>query len=292
MVAPVDTKNPVAVADFVIGKFKAIYPQTRWVWLGRVFEEMEGLFNGRHPEYAPIDLRYHDFEHTLQATTCIAQLFEGRAMARVEPRLDSRHFELGVAAALLHDTGYLKLRSDSQGTGAKYTFCHVVRSCGFAASYLPTLGADDYEVEAVMGAINCTGPSNEMTRLRFRHPVEHMTGCALATADFLGQMAAPEYPDELEILFEEFRESDTFLHMPAERRMFKSARDLVEKTPAFWERFVFPKLKTDCQSVYRFLSRPSPDGPNVYVDAVERNIRIIKARIAAFPTESTLVAAS
>ena len=51
----------------------------------------------------------------------------------MEPKLNPRLFELAVAAVLLHDSGYLKLRSDNVGTGAKYTYCHVLRSCSFAA---------------------------------------------------------------------------------------------------------------------------------------------------------------
>ena len=182
---------------------------------------------------------------------------------------------------LLHDAGYLRLRSDNVGTGAKYTFCHVLRSCAFAASYLPTLGADDYEVEAVLGAINCTGPTKEISRLHFRDPIERVIGCALATADYLGQMAAADYPDELDILFDEFQESDDFIRLPASRRAFKSAVELKQRTPLFWHKFVQRKLESDFQAVYRFLARPFPHGRNAYLDAVEKNIAKIERRNAA-----------
>jgi hypothetical protein len=157
----------------------------------------------------------------------------------------------------------------------------VLRSCAFAASYLPSIGASDYEVEGVLGAINCTGPTKEISRLRFREPVERVIGCALATADYLGQMAAADYPDELEILFNEFRESDEFIHLPPSRRAFKSAPELVERTPLFWQKFVRAKLESDFQAVYRFLARPYPHGPNLYIESVEKNIAIIKRRIEA-----------
>jgi hypothetical protein len=284
MFPPVDTKNPTAVTAFVEGKFAAMYPGASLQWLDTLFRDMETLFDGRHPDYARIDIRYHDFEHTLQATVCLVMLLEGRHGAGVEPRLGPREFELAVSAVLLHDSGYLKLRSDTVGTGAKYTFCHVLRSCAFAASYLPTLGATDYEVEGVLGAINCTGPTKEISRLRFREPVERVIGCALATSDYLGQMAAADYPEELEILFSEFQESDDFIRLPASRRTFKSASDLIERTPAFWKKLVLPKLESDFQAVYRFLARPYPHGPNMYLDAVERNIAKIKAMSAARKT--------
>ena len=276
MFPPVETKNPGAVAAFVAGKFAEMYPDASDDWLNRIFRDMEDLFTGRHPDFAPCDIRYHDFEHTLQATVCITLLLEGRHIAQVHPKLTARQFQLAVAAVLLHDSGYLRVRSDTSGTCAKYTYCHVLRSCAFAASYLPTLGASDYEVEAVLGAINCTGPTKQISRLFFREAAERVIGCALATADYLGQMAAADYPDELEILFVEFEESDNYIHLPPSRRAFKSAAELVEKTPLFWKKWVQPKLESDFQAVYRFLARPYPSGANPYLNAVEKNIAKIK----------------
>lgn len=280
MFPPVETKDPAAVAAFVTEKFSAMFPGTRPTWLKRLFRDIEDLFTGRHPDYAPCDVRYHDLEHTLQATVCLTLILEGRIMADVEPKLNARQFQLAMAAVLLHDAGYLRVRSDNIGTGAKYTYCHVLRSCAFAASYLPTLGADDYEVEAVLGAINCTGPTKQVSRLYFREPVERIVGCALATADYLGQMAAADYPDELEILFDEFKESDDYIHLPESRRPFKSSADLISKTPMFWKKWVLPKLEADYQAMYRFLARPYPQGPNPYLNAVEKNIAKVERRFA------------
>ena len=280
MFPPVDTKNARAVEAFVEKKFKAMYPRASLKWLKRIFRDMLDMFEGRNPDFGAIDIRYHDFEHTLQATVCITLLLEGRFAAKAEPLVSARQFELAVASVLLHDAGYLKLRSDTHGTCAKFTYCHVLRSCSFAASYLPSLGASTLEVEAVLGAINCTGPTKEISRLYFRDPVERIIGCALATADYLGQMAADDYPDELEILFHEFDESDDYIHVPKSARMFKSTADLVAKTPNFWRKLVRAKLESDFQALYRFLARPYPNGANPYIDAVERNIAIIESRSA------------
>ena len=277
----VDTKDPKAVSAFVAQKFASMYPGASMHFIKTILRDVEALFSGEHPSYSAIDVRYHDFEHTLQAAVCITQLLEGRHRADVEPKISARMFELGMAGVLLHDVGYLKLRSDRKGTGAKYTYCHVLRSCSFAASYLPSLGANDQEIEAVLGAINCTGPTKKIGMLRFRDPVERLIGCALATADFLGQMAALDYPDELEILYNEFDESDDYLHLPASRRAFKSADDLIERTPLFWKKFVLPKLESDFQAMYRFLAQPYPAGPNPYIDAVEKNIATIRERSLA-----------
>jgi hypothetical protein len=280
MFPPVDTKNASTVAAWVQQKFGAMYETSSSSWLDRLFADVQTLFAGRHPDYGAIDLRYHDLEHTLQATVCLTDLLEGCQRSPDAPRIKSRQFELGIAAVLLHDAGYLKLRSDQIGTGAKYTFCHVLRSCSFAASYLPTLGASEAEVGAVLSAINCTGPTKEIGRLHFRNAIERFIGSALASADYLGQMSAHNYPDELGILFAEFAESDDFVHLPASERFFSSAEDLVARTPGFWYHVVLPKLENEFQGAYRYLARPFPDGPNAYLDAVANNIRIIEQRVA------------
>jgi hypothetical protein len=276
----VETKDATAVASFVAARFGEMYPGASLVWLHTLFREVVDLFHGRRSDYGAADLGYHDLEHTLQATVCLTLLLEGRLSAGAEPKLSPRHFELALSAVLLHDTGYLKLRSDVSGTGAKYTYCHVLRSCAFAASYLPTLGANDREVEIVVNAISCTGPAADINVVQFRDPMARIIGSALGTADYLGQMSARDYPDELEILYREFNEADEYLHVPASRRAFASAEDLMARTPAFWQNFVRRKLDADFQGMHRFLALPYPDGRNVYIESVEHNIAEIQRRVA------------
>ena len=282
----VDTKNPAEVAALVRGIFHPLFPAAEITLIDRAFADIEALYNGRHPDYQAIDLGYHNLEHTLQATVCLSFLLQGAQHSGEIAPLTSRQFELASVTALLHDTGDLKIRADQGGTGAKYTLTHVLRSCAFAASYLPTIGTREQEVAGVLSAINCTGPTNEIGRLNFQNSVELFIGCAMATADYLGQMAAPDYPDKLGVLYGEFLESDDFLGMTPARRLFKSQEDLTRKTPDFWTKFIRPKLETQLQSVYRFLARPYPGGRNVYLEAVERNIALVRARIAASPSPS------
>jgi hypothetical protein len=281
MLPPIDTKSATAVAEAVRAIVAATFPGATLPAADRLFADVQAMFTGHYLDYQAVDLGYHDFEHTLQATLCFVRLFAGRHVARAEPVLSVRHFELGLAAALLHDTGYLKLRSDHAGTCAKYTRVHVLRSCAFAASYLPAVGFTLRDTEIVTGAIRCTGPISRLARLYFNARTDQLLGCMLVTADYLGQMAATDYPDELELLFHEFLESDEFFHLPTEHFTFRSARELTEKTPDFWTKFVRPKLEKEFEGVYRFLASPYPDGPNPYVDAIERNIALVRTRIAA-----------
>jgi hypothetical protein len=63
--------------------------------------------------------------------------------------------------------------------------------------------------------------------------------------------------------------------------MFSSATDLMQKTPAFWEKYVQVKLSRDFGGLYRFLSDPYPSGPNYYLDRIEANMKKLRQQIGA-----------
>src|SRR5678816_2591287 len=117
----VDTRNPAEVEKAVYEVYRRLFPDGDRSFVPRAFEWARQCFSGRFDDYQAIDARYHDFEHTLQGTLCLARLLGGRHVAQAEPVIPRRGFELCLLAILLHDTGYLKKRSDSTGTGAKYT---------------------------------------------------------------------------------------------------------------------------------------------------------------------------
>ncbi len=270
-----DTTCPESVTEATLDVARDLFPGSAEQFTRELFAGITKLFTGGNPDYQANDIKYHDFRHTLQVTVAYVDLFSARQQSGEAP-FTHRQFELGLAVALLHDSGYLKLRSDREGTGAKYTFCHVLRSCALAASYLPTLGLKADEIDIVLAAIRCTGPSTAGMRLRFSRSEDHVLASLVATADYLGQMAAADYPDELELLFTEFAESDVFLGIPASQRLFKSAHQLVSGSTAFWEQVVKRKLQDDFLGVYRFLTQP--DGSNPYLDAIEHNLSLIARR--------------
>src|SRR5215467_1802781 len=136
MFDPVLTKDPAAVEFEVQSAYLAMFPAGDRLFVPRVFGWMLACFSGGYRDYQAVDARYHDFEHTLQGTLCMARLLRGRHSAGAEPRLTQRALELGLMAILLHDTGYLKKRDDTTGTGAKYTIVHVTRSAEFAEQLL------------------------------------------------------------------------------------------------------------------------------------------------------------
>ncbi len=237
---------------------------------------VETLFHGRHPDYQKVDLRYHNLQHTVLATQCYVDLGGGCARQGSTPGFGPREFSLGYAAIMLHDSGYLKTRDDVTGTGAKYTTTHVQRSCVLAGIMLPGLGCSPEEIEGVQNAIRCTGLTSRIEQIVFKTASQRTTGCMVATADYLGQMADPDYPDKLPSLYLEFEEANDFNGVPPEQRPFKSAKDLMAKTTGFWNGFAMPKLEREYEGVYRWLALP--DGGNPYLRAVEQNLAAIAAR--------------
>ena len=132
----VDTRDLPAVQREVESIFASLFPEADGRFIARAFGWTEQCFSGKYPGYQAIDARYHDLEHTLQGTLCLARLLCGRHFAGAVPVLTPGMFELGLLAILMHDAGYLKVHGDDQGTGAKYTLTHVRRSAEFARIFL------------------------------------------------------------------------------------------------------------------------------------------------------------
>lgn len=272
-----DTKSSAAVQAAVTGIYSGMFPKAGPGYVARVFGWAVDAFAGRYRDYQPVDARYHDLEHTLQGTLCYAQILQGRQRAGAAPVVPQRMFELGLLAILLHDTGYLKVRGDNEGTGAKYTLIHVSRSANFAQQLLADKGFTTEDAGTIMRMIRCTGVNVKLDAIPFQSELERIIGFCIGTADLLGQMAAADYVDKLPILFAEFAESARY---SGTKTMFESAEHLLRMTPGFWEKYVLPKIEKDFQSVHRFLAEPYPDGPNPYLAAIEANIERSKRMVA------------
>jgi hypothetical protein len=281
MYPAVNTKDPAAVAREAQTIYQTLFPEADPLFVSRAFSWTIECFAGQHEDYLPIDARYHDLEHTLQGTLCMVRLLHGWHL-NGQPRLTPRLFQLGLLAILFHDTGYLKKRTDTEGTGAKYTAIHVHRSADFASRFLHAKGYPPADIRAVQHMIRCTGVDVDLTAIPFSDEREQLTGFALGTADLLGQMSAPDYVEKLPILYAEFAEAGRHptgvkAHLPG----FASAAELIRHTPAFWTEFVRPRIERDFRGLYRFLNDPWPDGPNPYVERVEANIARIRQETAA-----------
>jgi hypothetical protein len=275
----VNTRDPLAVAAQVRADFRAMYPAGNHAFVSQAFVWAIDCFTGRDPQFLPIDARYHDLEHTLQGALCLSTLLRGRAETGAEPPIPQPLAELCLLAILLHDTGYLKQRSDTAGTGAKYTLTHVQRSCEFAERLLLARGFTPAQVQSVQNMIRCTGMGANVGGIPFAGEAERLCGYALGTADLLGQMAARDYVDKLPILFEEFVESGKH-NGSAGAVGFSSAEDLMRKTPVFWDKYVQPKIQGDFRGLYRFLANAAGTAPNEYLARIESNLARLRDSFA------------
>lgn len=279
MLPNVDTRNPSEVEKYVQAIYRRLFPAGEATFIPQSFAWAGAFFSGRHPGYQAIDAAYHDFEHTLQGTLCLAQIWERRAAAGVRPVMPRRMVELSVLAILFHDTGYLKRAGDTAGTGAKYTLTHVSRSADFAAEFLAPRGLSGAEIRSVQNMILCTGVAAHLDRIPFQSVEERIAGFTLATADLLGQMAADDYVAKLPELFEEFAEAVRFAGAETAGVLahYKDADELRRSTPEFWRGYVLPRLDNEFGGQHRFLNDPYPDGPNPYIEKILRNLSAIES---------------
>ena len=280
MQVAIDTREPSQVEAEVQKVYLEIFPQGDRNYIPMIFQWAREWFAGKYGDYLPIDAHYHDLEHTLRGALCMARLLGGREAQKQKPALTQRMFELGMLAILMHDSGYLKKRGDTGGTGAKYTLTHVDRSLDFAGEVMREHGFPEAEIRAVQHMICCTGINVKLENIQFQNELERITGFALGTCDLLGQMAASDYVDKLPTLYAEFAEAANY----SEGKMkaggfFSSAHDLVQKTPLFWENYVLPKINGPFLGLHRFLNDPYPDGPNRYLESIEANIARIRREV-------------
>ncbi len=273
----VNTKDPTAVCAYA----QKVFAGLGWVQsaplVEKIFADVTRMFAGQYPGYRGIDMSYHDFEHTLQATVCLLSIIKGRQQAGAAPTLHRRDAELSLMAVLLHDAGFLKQIEDNTGTGAKYTLIHERRSCQFARAYLPQYAVTPDEMDDVCAAINCTGPRNHIAGHAFHRPEARIIACIVVTADYLAQMSAPDYLGKLPLLFREFQEAFDFEQVPPDQRPYQTLRELQQKTPDFWHKFVQPLLANEADAMYRYLSITGQ--PNPYLLAVEDNLTRIRRRL-------------
>jgi len=276
------THDPSAVAGEVQRIYQKMFPGTGYFFVPQAFGWAIDCFTGYFDNYQPVDTRYHDFEHTIQGTLCMARILYGRHLAEVKPAVPQNYFELGLLAILLHDTGYLKQWDDTHGTGAKYTATHVARSVEFADKLLTQKKFNHEEIRAVQNMIRCTGVDAALDEIPFQSDMEKTTGLALGTADLVGQMAAEDYVQKLPILYAEFAEAALYGKGDTHSiSAFSSAEDLMEKTPGFWKKYVLSKLENEFGGMVRFLNSPYPDGTNFYLDRVEANLAELNHRMTA-----------
>jgi hypothetical protein len=207
----------------------------------------------------------------MQATAAVADLLAAHRQNPVIAILKERDWEMAIAAAILHDTGYLKRHADGNGSGAKYSAIHVGRSCFHAWDLLPPFGFTPDELRQIQNAICATAIAVRMEELPFREPREWLIGALVATGDMLGQMAAEDYPERLAGLYLEFREATLFSRLQkASFAVHKNLLDLLQGTERFYNGYVTRMLDHEWKGIYRIMD--DQHGRNRYIDRIRLNI--------------------
>jgi hypothetical protein len=287
----VQTTDADAVAAEVIRLFHGLFRDEGAGALERAFRDVADLYAGKHPEYWPCDTEYHDLQHVLDVTLAMARIMDGYHQARSESEspLTPELFTMGVVAALFHDFGYLRRRSDYRHRyGAEYTMTHVSRSAGFLRQYVVGLGLGVPIARAASNVVHFTGYEQQAHNIRLSSELMRRLGQMLGTADIIAQMSDRCYLEKCrDRLYPEF----LLARRTAERRgarpglfAFASGAELVHKTPDFYKTAT-RRMNVELAGAYAYAERHF-GGANLYLEAMQKNVRYAEA-IAEGPGAAT-----
>jgi len=269
--------NPAAVRDAVHELFAETFPGLSFDKLWLAFYDFERLFTGRFPGYKGCDTTYHDMQHTLDMTLALARLAVGYERS-VEPadRLGAGRAQMAVITSLFHDSGYIRheVRDRDFSNGAEFTLYHVSRSADFLRRYLPELGmTKDVGISSMI--VHFTGYELDLDKIELDDPRDIICGHLIGTADLIAQMADRCYLEKCrDRLYNEFVVGGVAVEnaRPGEYMVrYKSGKDLLKKTPAFYQQVTRDRLNSKFNRVYRY-AEVLYGGHNPYIDAIKSNI--------------------
>jgi len=273
----VQVSDPASVRDAVHDLFAETFPGASFDKLWLAFYDFERLFTGRYPGYNGCDTTYHDVQHTLDMTLALARLVSGYERS-VEPadRLGAARAQMAIITSLFHDSGYIrhKERDKDFSNGAEFTLYHVSRSADFLRRYLPDLGlARDVGVSSMI--VHFTGYELELDKIELDDPRDIICGHLIGTADLIAQMADRCYLEKCrDRLYNEFVVGGVAVESAAQGEYmvrYESGKDLLKKTPAFYQQVMRERLNSKFNRVYRYVE-VLYNGHNPYIEAIRCNI--------------------
>ncbi len=221
----VNSSNPQAVVEEASQCWNNRYEEESFLQIAGIASRIQALFCGGFNGYHSCDTGYHDIKHTLDVFLATVRMLDGRAIQR-GPLPEDLARDL-LIAALCHDVGYIRRYGEEEGTGARFTACHVARSAEFVLEHGPSFGLDDESAKRIARIIMATGLKNEFQEQNWETPLERDAGAILGSADLLGQMSDRAYLEKLLFLYYEFREAG----IPG----YDTEFDILRKTIGFYE---------------------------------------------------------
>ncbi len=246
-------ESVLAEVHRIVKFFSQQFPFSRE--LDDLFYRIQGLYSGHWPGYQACNTEYHDFRHVVDVLLAAARLVHGASIDGWQ--FSDRCVFLCLAAAMLHDAGYIQEADDLAGTGSKYTAVHVQRSCDFVHRHRRDFGFSETESRDIQDMIACTDLTVKPKDVTFSAKEAERLGSILAAADLVAQMADRTYLEKLLFLYREFKE--------AELGGIADEKDLLEKTLAFY-RTIEKRLADDLMGVDRFMIGHFAERWNIPVD--------------------------
>jgi len=207
-----------------------------------VFNAANRLYEGKYPGYRACNTDYHDFPHVSAVFLAMARMIHGAVLDNMT--FTERQVVLGLAAAILHDAGYIQEESDRGGTGAKYTASHVQRSMDFVSRHGGQFGLSRRESATCRDIIICTDLAIDIKTISFPNPKIKLLGKMLGTADLLAQLADRLYLEKLLLLYHEYKEAGV--------GDYESELDVLKNAVEFYDYFE-KRLKTTLDVTDRFM---------------------------------------
>jgi hypothetical protein len=189
-------------------------------------------------------------------------------------RLGHERAVVGLIAALFHDSGYIRRRSEADVlNGAEFTGHHVSRSAEFLRSYLPRIGLASQAAIAAQ-VVHFTGYEMSLDDIELDDPKDSLMGHLLGTADLMAQMADRCYLEKCrDRLYAEFVLAGVATRpvTAAHKIQYESGIDLLRQTPGFFRLSARERLEKNFNRVYRYIEAVC-DGRNPYFEAIEQNL--------------------
>jgi len=244
-----------------------VYPDYDTSLLKIVYGDIIRLFNGEYPGYRASNTKYHNLEHTCGVTLALIRLVHGLHVQG--NTLSSRVIELGLIAALFHDTGLIQTEKELNGTGAQFTIGHEKRSIKLMGKYLAAKGIGADGITDCAHMIMCTILTLPLAGIPFRSDEIRTMGRILGSADLIAQMSDRNYLERLPLLFQEFKEAG----MPG----FETPLELFKNTGNFYHSVARARLAEEMGDVasaaqFHFRERWHIDR-DLYAESITNNIK-------------------
>jgi hypothetical protein len=276
----IQVSDPKAVSAAVQGIFTGLYPSKSLKPLQIAFKDFIRMYRGEDPQYHGCETTYHDMQHSLDVTLALARHIDGYERSqKPSKRLGPKRAAVGIVTALYHDVGYLRSTRDHRHKhGAEYTLMHVTRGGNFLGDYLSRLGLGS-EARTAGKMIHYTGYERDINRIRMGDEQYTRLGHLLGTSDLTAQMADRCYLEKCrDRLYDEF-----VMGGMAERTLpsgqhvviYSSPRDLLQKTPLFFQKTLEDRLEGTFAGAHAFAARHF-GGASLYMESVRHNMAYLQ----------------